>query len=123
MTYERTLPPEPSSIRAARRFVTEALVSTGIPAEAVGRAELVVSELATNAVTHAKGAFTVSVDRSGRKVRVEVADAGRGLPRVRRATPDSIDGRGLVIVAALCTQWGVDRDPGHKTVWCELATE
>ena len=123
MSYQRTLPPDPSSIRAARRFVIEALVSTGTPAEAVGRAELVVSELATNALTHAEGAFTVSVDQSGRKVRVEVADAGQGLPRVRRATPDSIDGRGLIIVSALCAQWGVDRDPGHKTVWCELATE
>jgi anti-sigma regulatory factor (Ser/Thr protein kinase) len=123
MSYRRTLPSRPSSIRAARRFVNEALVSAGTAPDIVGRAELVVSELATNALIHAEGDITVSIDRSRTKVRVEVGDAGVGQPTVRRVTADSIDGRGLVIVSALCAEWGVVREQDRKTVWCELATD
>lgn len=121
MTDRRTLPPDPTSIRTARRFVSEMLVATGVAPDTVSSAELVVSELATNAVTHTGGEFTVTVDSSPRKIRLEVEDSGPGQPTLRAARPDSMDGRGLSIVAALCTAWGVDRSGDHKTVWGELA--
>lgn len=123
MTDHTTLPHDPSSIRAARSFVSHALADAGVSPDTLSSAALVVSELATNAVTHTGGGFTVSVERYPGKVRLEVEDSGDGQPVLGSSRPDTVDGRGLVIVAALCTSWGVDRSGGHKTVWCELVTE
>ena len=55
-------------------------------------------------------------------IEVRVTDGGAGTrrPSARPAGPDAIDGRGLHIVAALATRWGVDRDGLGQSVWAEL---
>jgi anti-sigma regulatory factor (Ser/Thr protein kinase) len=79
-----------------------------------------VSELATNAVTHASSDFTVTVTRNGATVHIAVRDHGAGVPVKREATPQDRRGRGLMLLDHLSAQWGVRDRPGGKEVWFEL---
>lgn len=83
-------------------------------------AELVVSELVTNATLHGEPPITVRVLLAD-AVRLEVEDAGRHLPVLLPSEPDAMTGRGLSMVAAVATRWGVEGLPGRgKRVWVEL---
>lgn len=113
---ERAFANTSSSIRQARRFVAEAIANRA-PAmcDAV---VLMVSELATNSVRHADSEFSVAVAVTRRQIRVEVSDAGSGVPIRRSTTPADLSGRGLAIVEKLASEWGVRRSrSGGKTVW------
>jgi hypothetical protein len=104
----------------ARRLVKEA-VTSGLGAEA-DDVELVVSELVTNAVLHGAPPVTIALWDIGRAVRVEVGDHGQMLPIVGRASPEMMTGRGLSLVAALSTGWGVvEQAGGGKVIWAEVA--
>ncbi|MGW6295608.1 ATP-binding protein, partial [Streptomyces sp. NPDC055058] len=89
--------------------------------------QLCVSELVTNVVRHVGEGVpvTVRVWRDGGRVRVGVTDPEPGvLPVLCGASgAEAESGRGLVLLDALAVRWGVDREPGCKTVWCELFTE
>ena len=114
-------PPEPSSTGEARRRVSTALESHHLEDVATTVA-LVVSELATNAVLHARTAFEVRVDVRSGFVRIEVHD-GTGRKPVRRYFSDTAaSGRGLRLIEELCDAWGVepDADGSGKTVWAEV---
>ncbi len=110
------------SVREARRFVVDAL--QGLPRETLEIVEVLVSELATNAVRHAETEFDVTVTHDGAHgpIRVEVADHGDGVPK--QLEPGSVEprGRGLKIVDGLSDRWGCTPSPGGgaKTVWFEL---
>jgi anti-sigma regulatory factor (Ser/Thr protein kinase) len=117
-----SLPADPASVSRARRFVRGALESLGAPA-ASDDAELLVSELATNALLHARTAFTVEVSRHEDRVRLCVLDASPVTPRVRSFGAESTTGRGLRMVQTLCAAWGVQPQAVGKTVWVELALE
>lgn len=115
------LAPVPGSARAARGFVARTLASWG-DAELVDEAALLVSELVTNAIVHARTPVELAIDDRGSRavLRVEVGDTGAGLPARREVGPDALSGRGLAIVAALATSWGVDVTDAGKVVWFEL---
>jgi anti-sigma regulatory factor (Ser/Thr protein kinase) len=103
----------------ARRFVTEVLHQWGL-AELVDKASLVVTELATNAVVHARSGFSVSLARSGTVVRIAIGDTDAGAPR---SGPDDItseQGRGLPLIDAMTSDWGHTAVPDGKLVWAEL---
>ena len=111
------------SVPKARGFVSGSL--TSIPPQVRATAALLVSELATNAVVHATSSFDVTIicpTPSGR-VRVEVTDADETRPTPLRPPPSVTHGRGLLLVASLSDDWGVDEANGQpgKTVWFELA--
>jgi anti-sigma regulatory factor (Ser/Thr protein kinase) len=110
--------PNPESAGRARRFVESQLGDVHDP-DVLHRTLLAVSEMATNAIVHARSPFLVEVDSNGH-VRVAVADRSADLP-VPRA-PDSLDtsGRGLLLLEALCSRWGAERRPPGKLVWCEI---
>lgn len=116
-----TLPGLASMVPPARAAVRNILQGTPRAEDA----ELIVSELATNAVRHSKaragGEFRVTVDLQPGRVRVEVADPGRA-PAL--AIPDdqkSEYGRGLEIVAGVADKWGHDRTAdGASVYWAEL---
>jgi anti-sigma regulatory factor (Ser/Thr protein kinase) len=112
-------PPETASVRDARRM---ALAETGIAGQVADDLALLVSELAANAVLHARTAFTVGIVREGDVVRVEVCDGSPAMPRVKHHSLDSPTGRGLRLVEKLAARWGVTREAGDegKTVWFEL---
>ncbi|MFE3884721.1 ATP-binding protein [Streptomyces lydicus] len=85
---------------------------------------LITSELATNAVSHAKGTgdyFELALRRRSGILVLEVADSYQWrMPELRKPGPDDPSGRGLLIVDALAQHWGVrPRHPG-KTVWAHL---
>jgi anti-sigma regulatory factor (Ser/Thr protein kinase) len=110
----------PAAPAVARRYVGETLASA--PRDLVDVAALMVSELATNCVRYAHSDFTVSIEQTGREVRVDVADEGRGEVAMRDPVPTEPDGRGLRIVDQLADAWGV-RAPAERTgnsVWFVL---
>ncbi len=115
MSQQRRFPRRADSIGQARRFVREALGDG--PPETVQAAELMVSELATNSVQHARSAFEITIASSDGSLRVAVRDCGEGQPELRSPTPREPRGRGLRIVEALAASWGVEPAPKGKTVW------
>jgi anti-sigma regulatory factor (Ser/Thr protein kinase) len=111
--------PQPHSVRAARRFVASVLRDTGADPEV---AELLTSELATNAVIHASTEFEVRVRTADSGVRVEIVNDEPELLASLR-DPDERGGRGLRIIESLAARWGTESDPRHKIVWFEIATD
>ena len=88
----------------------------GVDADA---AELLASELATNAVIHANSAFEVRVADDGETFRVEVVNDAPEMVAAMREPSDG-SGRGLHIVNAVAHRWGTDVMDGEKVVWFEL---
>jgi anti-sigma regulatory factor (Ser/Thr protein kinase) len=87
----------------------------------VPAAALLTSELATNAVEHGAGDFTVEVTDTGHGVRVDVRDPSPSPPVVRAAQDLDEHGRGMRIVEAVATAWGTEMLPHDgKRVWFEL---
>jgi anti-sigma regulatory factor (Ser/Thr protein kinase) len=112
----RSFPANPESVRAAREFVREAVLESRNVADAL----LLVSELATNAIIHAKTTFAVQVEVREDVVRVEVVDASPDLPVIAESPPLGSRGRGLGIVNSIARAWGTEmRGPG-KAIWFEI---
>ena len=106
--------------RYARHFVTDALTGWGHVGMVLENARLLVTELATNAVVHAGSSFSVGARDEGGQVRVSVRDNSPVRPRLRDDGVMAISGRGLHLVAALSSDWGVDVSGDGKTVWVDL---
>jgi anti-sigma regulatory factor (Ser/Thr protein kinase) len=106
--------------RSARHFMTDALVRWGYGGSFIEDAQLVVAELASNAVVHARSAFSVAARAEPSGVRIPVHDASSVTPTMRAADPLALSGRGLRLVAAIAADWGVDLTPDGKVVWAEL---
>lgn len=115
-----TLPAEAASVPAARRFVSRALEPLGAD-DAAFNAALLVSELVTNGVLHARTPVTVGVDVTDDTIRVTVSDGSPAGLRQRRHAPDAGTGRGLMLVERLALRWGIDPRRDGKTVWFELS--
>ncbi|MFI1956125.1 ATP-binding protein [Streptomyces xinghaiensis] len=118
-----TLPRVPESARAARHLVSSMLRAWGLE-ELELAAHIVVTELVSNAVVHARqSSVRVTVSRLDRlEVQLAVVDMSRDLPRSRTAGAEEESGRGLALVAALTDgRWGADPLPWGKRVWARLA--
>ncbi|MFH7336626.1 ATP-binding protein [Streptomyces sp. KHY 26] len=111
----------PESVAEARQLATEAMAKWQMEAIA-DRAELVTSELATNAVLHARrAAFRVTLRGLGdHAVRIEVYDFSRTMPALFVAGAHQVHGRGLALVDAVSQCWGTDRLPWGKRVWAHV---
>lgn len=120
-----------SSVPAVRRFVDDALVEWGM-AELVDDVTLSATELATNATLHSGSTyFEVELSAQDAAVRVAVVDRG-AVPAQAIANrgdvtapagaldPEATTGRGLFIVSALASAWGIDDLPGGTRVWAEF---
>jgi anti-sigma regulatory factor (Ser/Thr protein kinase) len=106
---------------AARRFVRRALAERGHHETRVGDdAQLVVSELTTNAVIHARTPFSVSVRVGPAAIRLAVTDNSLALPQVKDVPPTAVSGRGLRLIDAIADSWGVEPTANGKAVWAEL---
>ncbi|MER7348834.1 ATP-binding protein [Streptomyces aurantiacus] len=126
-----TLPSDPVSVSAARRYVADVLSEWGLPAGAAvaDTVRLIVSELATNAVQHTLGqspTFTVDVqlDRDER-LRIGVTDSHPRYPKRLPAAVQQDNGRGMVIIRWLTAECGgrlsvCPTAEGGKTVWITL---
>lgn len=119
------LPPAPESVSAARRLVAAQLQRWHLGSS--DRLLLLVSEIVTNAVQHARCRLVeVRLVRRPRAVRVEVRDDDSRLPTpqqapVADADSDAESGRGMGLVGALSDEWGVTAHAdGGKTVWFDV---
>ncbi|MFF7989018.1 ATP-binding protein [Kitasatospora xanthocidica] len=124
------LPRHRSSVLAARLLLRNFLA--GIPGgdALVTTGELVLSELTTNAVVHArvpKGRrIAIRFESVCDHLRVEVHDASNEKPAIRRATDlDGLSGRGLCLVEVLSLEWGFEPRPEGigKIVWALVGPE
>ena len=115
------LPPEPASARRARRFVVAALDAFGSQAP-VSTAELLVSELVTNAVVHGRSNVRVTVETDDGTIRISVYDDSPEVPELSVPHPFDESGRGMYLVEHLSQRWGVDQAGTGKCVWVELPT-
>lgn len=109
---------EPSAGAQARRILEELSAGTLDAGELV-RAKLLVTELVNNAVLHGRGAITFRADLNQDRLLVEVIDEGSGFERVVREHDDErFGGRGLNLVDAESSRWGVHEGTTH--VWFEI---
>jgi anti-sigma regulatory factor (Ser/Thr protein kinase) len=119
----RRFPGRPEHIGAARRFVAAALAAWPAAQEA---AVLLVSEVVTNAILHSAsgdqgGSVEVRYALDGHEVYVEVLDAGGAAHPTRYAEhPEGVSGRGLALVEALASSWGVHDQQAGRVVWFRL---
>lgn len=114
------LPAHPASTRAARAFVAEHLRSWDLD-DAIDDSTLLVSELVTNAILHARSPVDLVVRKVRSAVRVEVFDDRNGVPQPVHPDHEDDAGRGLGLVQAVATRWGVDDVDQGKTTWFEIA--
>ncbi|MEV5587086.1 ATP-binding protein [Nonomuraea pusilla] len=110
------LPCDPEAVAKARALAREALADWNLTAAAED-VELIVSELVTNAVVHARPPIGLTLYARGAAVRGEVVDHSTAVPRPVMVTLDEEYGRGLALVEAYATRWGVDPLPTGKVVW------
>ncbi|MFC4588198.1 ATP-binding protein [Sphaerisporangium corydalis] len=121
------LPGRALSVHVARAFVREALRADGW--QEVDEAELLVSELFTNAVRHSRsgsrphGLVTLVVTEHTGSVRIEVIDEGspERVPSVQDADVDGDGGRGLWLVEQIASTWGVRENLTGRAVWFEIS--
>lgn len=118
-TARARLEAQPQSAASARRFIDETLRRWQCD-ELFDVVGLLTSELVTNAILHAHSEIELSVRLTPNSVRIDVADHSDRLPAPREAAEEDTSGRGLGLVEALATSWGVDERPGGKSVWFEL---
>jgi anti-sigma regulatory factor (Ser/Thr protein kinase) len=119
-SHETVLPAESVSASKARDFVCVHLNAHHLR-HLVEDVRLVVSELATNAVGHARSPFTVTLAAENGSVWLKVEDESPTLPV--RGDPDLMDmsGRGLMLVELLSQEWGTDISAqGMKSVWASF---
>jgi hypothetical protein len=122
LTVSCQMSPEPVQVARARERARQALPCWGL-SEHAELAELIVSELVTNAIVHGNGPVEVRLSYAGVDLLAEVHDGGRGRPIRRSPSPDSEGGRGLEVIDGLIKAYGgargfiddIDR-PG-KTVY------
>ena len=113
------LEPDPGSAALARRFTAETLGQWGAT-ELAETAVLLVSELVTNAVLHARSASELVVRTVDSGIRVEVRDDSSAAPSPKGYSLEAGTGRGLLLVEALAARWGSDPGAFGKSVWFEL---
>ncbi|MER7485576.1 ATP-binding protein [Streptomyces sp. NPDC126497] len=115
------LPWSPTACSSARAVIRDVLRQWGLD-DLVPTAELLVSELVSNALRHASGPVHLTLERvSG--LRCLVGDGTPDLPRPADAGPEDESGRGLVLVDTLAARWGCERGPEGKSVWFELSDD
>jgi anti-sigma regulatory factor (Ser/Thr protein kinase) len=112
----RHLPPHPTSVGEARRIVRRLLATAG-QVDLVDPAELLVSEIVTNAVLHAGTSIDLRCTLVDHSLLVEVDDGGQQLPSSREYDSTVCSGRGLVLLEQVAERWGVIPTFGGKTVW------
>ena len=116
------LAPELRSALEARRLVEDELGPAGAGEETMLHAQLLATELVTNAARHAHSPVEFTIAGGNGRVRIEAQDNSAVLP-VTPVVETPTRHRGLHLIQDLSQDWGVTaRDGGGKVVWCELAS-
>lgn len=119
-TVNETYLSEASSVSLTRRQVDKALQAWGHD-ELCDTAQMLISEMATNAVRHCTGAtFSVNVSLAEDSLCLAVQDSSPRLPQVNHSDDDQENGRGMMIITMIADTWGVHEHASGKTVWAHL---
>jgi PAS domain S-box-containing protein len=119
-SFEVRLPPQPASVATARQLVRD-LLDERRP-DLSESAELLVSEVVTNALLHAGTDISLAATLDEDGVEVQVGDGSLHLPSRRRYGATAGTGRGLKMLESLVDDWGVVRHADGKTVWFRLGS-
>ena len=121
---ELLLPADPTAPGVARAFLRCATEEWGVDDDLAQDAAMVITELVANAVDHARTESTLSIGVAPEGLCVAVRDARPGpVPRPAPIDPTAARGRGLQMVDALTTAWGVTLHAEGKTVWAVLGPD
>jgi serine phosphatase RsbU (regulator of sigma subunit) len=128
----RTFPAQPISAGISRTWLTDLVevwqASGDLPdgreaSSWVETAQLLLTELVSNAVRHSDQSLTVQVTLRSGRLRVQVADSSDRMPVMRRPEAAATEGRGLRLVDTMSSAWGVELIERGKTVWFELTID
>ncbi|WP_084701342.1 ATP-binding protein [Cryptosporangium arvum] len=115
------VPADPSASATARRFLQEAAADWDLSPDLTEVAQLVVSELVSNAVEHAGTASTVALELTDETLKISVRDGSTTQPVPRPLDMVSFRGRGLPLIDRVSQHWGILDHPDGKTVWATLS--
>jgi anti-sigma regulatory factor (Ser/Thr protein kinase) len=118
VTAHLEIPAEPAAAATVRAWLRR-LLSEWLP-DAIETAQLLTSELVTNAILHTADPIEITAKRSGAILVVEVIDRNPTNPVVKQYGAQAVTGRGLRLVDALADRWGVRGDDDRKAVWFEI---
>ena len=113
---------DPQGLSDARAAVGQALRDWGMP-ELADDAELLTGELLVNVLLHTEGGAVLTLEvlpEPVRRVRLSVQDRSSAWPRRRTPGEAATSGRGLLLMDALASRWGVEPRGEGKAVWCEI---
>ncbi|MFH9657307.1 SpoIIE family protein phosphatase [Streptomyces sp. NPDC017248] len=113
------IPADPALVAPVRKQVVEQLAAWSL-SEASFTAELVVSELVTNAIRYGSHPIRLRLIHDASTLICEVFDSSHTAPHLRRAKVFDEGGRGLLLVAQLTQRWGSRHTAEGKTIWAEL---
>ncbi|MEV6172661.1 ATP-binding protein [Streptomyces sp. NPDC051954] len=123
-TWRRSFMPVCENIAEARHGARIVLASWSVPEDTTETVTLVISELATNAIRHARRpgrTVDVALTYDGAKtIEIEVADGSPHHPVRKPYDPDATSGRGLLLVEALSDAWEVREREFGKAVWARV---
>ena len=121
LTTRLALAPSAQTGSVARRALRQLFETARTEDGARETAVLLATELVTNAVEHGHGAAYLDAFVDDRSIRLEVTDASTVTPQPNTAVSELDErGRGLLLIDALASRWGIEPRPDGKTVWCEL---
>jgi anti-sigma regulatory factor (Ser/Thr protein kinase) len=109
-----------ASLPVVRAFVLTTLRAWRASEPALDDAVLVANELVANAIVHAGTSAEIVLERRGIDLVVRVCDGTTSAPQLRASTPSSVGGRGLVVLDAVATEWGVEVVDAGKEVWARF---
>ncbi|MBG0832593.1 ATP-binding protein [Planomonospora sp. ID67723] len=124
---EKRIPRDGRCVSSVRRFVRDTALDWSAAGDVPELAELLASELATNALVHgtaddpATSTIRVTVSRERELLSVNVHDPCPAIPRMREADEFAVSGRGLAIVETFSHAWGWKLTSYGKSVWFQLA--
>ncbi|MER5469909.1 SpoIIE family protein phosphatase [Streptomyces sp. NPDC002685] len=114
------IPADPALVAPIRKQVADQLEVWELTG-ATFTAELVVSELVTNAIRYGEPPIRLRLIHDAETLIFEVSDSSHTAPHLRRAKTFDEGGRGLLLVAQLTQRWGSRHTPEGKTIWAELS--
>jgi anti-sigma regulatory factor (Ser/Thr protein kinase) len=114
----RQFEPHPQSAGEARTLLRNALAAWGAPL-LYDSGSLILTEMISNALRHEKS-ITVEFSYRPGHLHLEVTDSSTDLPERQSPGDDEENGRGLLLISALTTEWGFRPAPGGKTVYAML---
>lgn len=116
------LKPEPVSPGKARGFVRRLMDEWGIDSGVADDAELLVTELVTNSIIHARSPVRVEVEAGDGQLEVQVSDESTRQVQLRLPSSDAVTGRGVHLLDQIASDWEVLPRAGGKTVRFRLTT-